>query len=150
MNKALGVQLVLYSLLLAGFSYVAYRLAPGSAEATLTTSLIGGALCLFWGVWAICGSRRKIWSMLTLVPVAFLLLARTVIGWSGGTTAVPRHEGFATITTLLFLLSLAMLIRIAYAGVLGEGPAADRTSAGRGPSGLGGGLEPGIHGGKRA
>ena len=150
MNKALGVQLVIYSLLLASLSYVAYRLAPGSAEATLATSLIGGVLCLIWGVWAICGSRRKTWSILTLVPVAFLLLARTVIGWSGGTSTMPGHEGVAAITTVLFLLSLAMLIRIAYAGVLGEGPAADRTSAGRGPSGLGGGMEPRIHAGKRA
>lgn len=150
MNKALGVQLVIYSLLLASLSYVAHRLAPGSAETTLATALIGGVLCLFWGVWAICGGRRKIWSILTLIPVAFLLLAQTVIGWSGGTTTVPRHEGVAAITTVLFLLSLAMLIRIAYAGVLGEGPATDRLHAGRAPSATGGGMEPGIHGGKRA
>jgi hypothetical protein len=50
MNKTLGLLLVVYSLLLAGLSYLVYHLAPGAAQPTLITGPAGGALCLVWGL----------------------------------------------------------------------------------------------------
>jgi hypothetical protein len=118
MNKTIGVQLVVYSLLLAGLSYLAYRLAPAIAQSTLVLGLIGGALGLVWGIRALGGARGKAASLLTLVPMSFFLLAQTVIGWSTDTTSVPGQGMAATLITALFVLSMGMIVRIAYAGVL--------------------------------
>lgn len=150
MNKSIGLQLVIYSLLLAGLSCLVYHLAPTLARVTLITGLAGGVLCLVWGVWAMLGSRHKVWAILTLVPVSFMLLSQTVVGWSGGVSAVPGRGAAAAVTTLLLLLSLAMLMRIAYAGVLFGEPATDpRKDAGT-LSLASGGLAARTHGDKRA
>ena len=53
MNKSLGVKLVVYSVLLAGLSCVVHQLAPAIAQPTLITGLVGGVLCLIWGLLAI-------------------------------------------------------------------------------------------------
>jgi hypothetical protein len=118
MNKTIGIQLVVYSLLLAGLSYLTYHLAPSLAQATLIAGLAGGALCLVWGVRTAMGSRGKAPPILTLIPVSFVLLSQTVVGWSGGSEAMPGHRTAALVTTLLLLLSVGMLMRIAYTGVI--------------------------------
>lgn len=130
MNKTLGLQLVVYSLLLAGLSYLVHHLAPTLALPTLMTGLAGGVLCLVWGFRAIAGSRGKALSILTLIPVNFVLLSQAVIGWSGGNQEVPGRPTAAAVITALFALSIAMLMRIAYAGVVLDGQPANPTTVG--------------------
>jgi hypothetical protein len=43
MNKTIGLLLVIYSLLLAGLSYLVHHLAAGAARPTLIAGLVGGA-----------------------------------------------------------------------------------------------------------
>jgi len=119
MNKVIGLQLVLYSLLLAGGSYLTHHLAPTSSAPTLLAGLAGGALCLAWGLWAMAGRRGKALPILTLMPVSFVLLSQAVHAWSGA-----GERAVAALVTLLLALSIAMLMRIAYAGVLFDAPAA--------------------------
>lgn len=85
MNKT-GLLLVVYSLLLAGFSCIAHYLAPAPSRPTLITGLAGGALCLVWGLRAVAGNRGKALPLLTLtlIPVDFILLSQTFMGWRGG------------------------------------------------------------------
>lgn len=118
MNKTIGFQLVVYSLLLAGLSYFVHHLAPALARTTLIVGLVGGALCLVWGLRAVAGSRGKALPILTLIPVNFVLLSQTIITWAGGSQEVPGRQRAAAVITLLFVLSIGMLMRIAYAGVL--------------------------------
>jgi hypothetical protein len=121
MNKTLGLLLVVYSLLVAGLSYLVYHLAPGVARPTLITGLVGGGLCLVWGLRALAGSGGKALPLLTLIPVNFALLPQTFMSWGGGS-----HAGVtvAMVTTLLLVLSLGMLLRIAWSGMLFDVPAA--------------------------
>ena len=118
MNKTLGLLLVGYSLLVAGLSYLVYHLAPGVARPTLITGLVGGGLCLVWGLRALAGSGGKALPLLTLIPVSFALLPQTVTSWSGASRTV------AMVTTLLLVLSVGMLVRIAWSGMLFDVPAA--------------------------
>ena len=128
MNKTIGIQLVIYSLLVAGFSYLTYHLAPSLARTTLITGLAGGALCLVSGLRTIGGSRSKVIALLTLFPVCYSLLSQTVIVWGGEPMAGRRPA--AAMITLLLVLSLAMFIRIAYAGAVLDGQPANPTKDG--------------------
>ena len=127
MNKTIGIQLIVYSLLLAGLSYFTHHTAPTLARPTLITGLAGGALCLIWGFRAMEGSRGKALPILTLIPVSFVLLSQTVTVWSGGSEAVAGRRIAAAVITLLLVLSIAMLMRIAYAGVVFTGQPAGST-----------------------
>jgi hypothetical protein len=122
-NKTVGVQLAVYSLLLAGFSYLVYHLAPTITWPTLITGLAGGGLCLLWGVLAMLGSRRKALAILTLIPTSYVLLGQAISRWMGDDTVMSGRRLVALVTTLLVVLSVAMLMRIAYAGVFTSGPA---------------------------
>jgi hypothetical protein len=128
MNKTIGLQLIVYSLLLAGLSCLAYRLAPALAQPTLIAGMAGGALCLVWGLRAAAGSRNKALPILTLVPVNFVLLSQTVINWSGGSQDASGRRLAAAVITLLLVLSLGMLMRIAYTGVVFYGRSAGPTN----------------------
>jgi hypothetical protein len=130
MNKTIGVQLLVYSLVLAGLSYLVRHLAPPLALPTLITGLAGGALCLVWGLRAVAGSRGKALPILTLIPVNFVLLSQTVLTWGGGTQEVPGRQTAALVITVLCALSFTMLMRIAYAGVVFEGQQASPTQDG--------------------
>lgn len=59
MNKSIGLQLIAYSLLLAGLGTFAHRLAPALGQTMLFTGLAGGGLCLVWGVGALWESNAK-------------------------------------------------------------------------------------------
>lgn len=130
MNKTIGLQLIVYSLLLAGFSYLTYHLAPTLAQPTLIAGLAGGALCLVWGVRAVRGRTGKALAILTLIPISYVLLSQTVLTWGGGTQQVPGRRTAALVITVLFLLSLGMLMRIAYTGVVFYGRMAEPTKDG--------------------
>lgn len=120
MNKSIGFQLVVYSLLLAGLGYLTHHLAPSVARPTLVAGLAGGALCLLWGVRAIAGSRGKALPLLTLIPICFVMLSQTVMNWGGG-QEVPGQRSALPVIAILLALSMGMLVRIAYAGVVLSG-----------------------------
>jgi hypothetical protein len=123
MNKSIGLQLVVYGLLLASLSYLVHHLAPTVARLTLVAGLAGGAFCLVWGLRAIAGSRGKALPILTLIPIVFVMLSQTVMTWGGGSQEVPGQRTAALVITVLFVLSMAMLMRIAYVGAFNGQPA---------------------------
>jgi hypothetical protein len=118
MNKSLGSELIVYSVLLAGLSYLAHHLAPAIAQPTFITGLIGGALCLVWGLLAVLGSRRKVFSVLTLMPVCYVLLSQTVMTWAGRNEAGTGSRLLPVLIAVMFAFSLGMLMMIAYSGTL--------------------------------
>jgi hypothetical protein len=140
MNKSIGIQLIVYSLLLAGLSYLVHHLSPALARPTLITGLIGGALCLVWGARAVAGSQGRALPILTLIPVSFVMLSQTVIVWTGGSEEVTGRRGAAVVITVLLALSLGMVMRIAYTGLETYGQptnAAKETGANPGTTGKG-------------
>lgn len=120
MNKSIGLQLVAYSLLLAGLSYLTHHLAPTVARPTLVAGLAGGALCLVWGFRAVAGSRGKALPILTLIPICFVMLSQTVMNFGG--QEFPGQKSATSVIAILLALSMGMLVRIAYAGVVFGAP----------------------------
>ncbi len=127
MNKTTGLQLVVYSLLLAGLSYLTHHFAPSIARLTLIAGLVGAGLCFLWGLQAVLGKRGKALSLLTLFPISFVMLAQTVMTWGSGGQEEPGQRTAALVTTILFALSIGMLMRIAYAGAVFDGQRASPT-----------------------
>ena len=128
MNKSVGVQLLVFGLILAGFSYLAHTLSPTFTRPTLVVGLAGGLLCLLWGVLALRGRRGKALPILTLVVAGYILLGQAIQLWGLNTELSGRRVAGALVT-LLFVLTVGMLIRVAYAGVAFGGPASKRPGA---------------------
>ena len=121
MNKHLGSELILYGLLLAGLSYLTHHLAPTIARPTLITGLVGGALCLVWGVRAVRGNRRKAYAILTLIPISYVLLSQAILTWGGRNEGASPTRLAPTLMVLLLVFSIGMLVKIAYAGATFDG-----------------------------
>jgi len=130
MNRTLGLQLTVYSLLLPALSVLAHSLSPELARATLIVGCVGGGLCLLWAVRAIRGRPGKAPSLLTLVPVTFALLSQTVLAWAADPAEFQGRAGIAVLLTSLTILSFAMLMRIAYAGAFAPGQVTATASLG--------------------
>jgi hypothetical protein len=128
MNKNIGFELIAYGVLLAGLSYLTHHLAPTIARPTLITGLVGGALCLAWGVRAVIGKRGKALPILTLVPISYVLISQAVVSWGGGTEEVPGQRMAALVITVLCVFSVGMLMMIAYTGVTFYGQAPGPTN----------------------
>jgi hypothetical protein len=118
MNKTIGNLLIIYGFLLPGLGYRVHFLAPAVSRPTLILGLAGGALSLVWGVLAVAGSQRKAMPILTLIPVSFMLLPQTFAAWSRVSEGVQGAREVAVLITLLLVLSLMMLVRIAWSGVV--------------------------------
>jgi len=121
MNKHLGSELILYGLLLAGLSYLTHHLAPTIARPTLITGLVGGALCLVWGVRAVRGNRRKAYAILTLIPISYVLLSQAILTWGGRSEGGSRTRLAPILMIVLLVFSIGMLVKIAYAGATFDG-----------------------------
>jgi hypothetical protein len=55
------------------------------------------------------------------------MLAQTVISWFGGSQEVSGHQTAAAVITLLLVLSLGMVVRVSWAGVVFDVSAANPT-----------------------
>lgn len=97
---------------------------------TLVAGLAGGAFCLTWGLRAMRGAGGKALSVLTLVPISFVMLSQTVILWMGGAPESAGGRVAASVVTILFVVSVGLAMRIAYAGPGGGGLPATSDQAG--------------------
>ena len=120
------------------------------AQPTLIAGLAGGALSLIWGLRAIAGNPGKLLPGLTLLPISFVMLSQTILTWGGGGGDVPGRRLAATVITVLFVLSVAMLMRIAYAGVVFDEQPANPTKGGQGNAQPSGKPAAEVKAGKRA
>ncbi len=127
MNKTLSIYLLGYSLLLAVLSCLAHHFAPSLARPTLIAGLIGTGLSTVWSLRAFAGKGGKALPILTLMPLAFVLLSQTVTVWSAGGDT-PGRRAAAWVITVALLLSIAMLMRIAYSGVLFDQQSSNTTN----------------------
>ena len=127
MNKTVGIQLLICGLVLAGLSYLTHHLAPTLAQPTLIAGLAGGALCLIWGVRVVMGNRGKALPILTLAALSYVLLTQMIMVWTGGSSEVPGRRPAAAVITVMFVLCMALLMRVGYAGLVFGGQSASPT-----------------------
>lgn len=131
MNKTTGTLLLTYGLVLAGLSYLTHRLTP--APQMLVAGLLGGLLCVVWGMRAIQGESGKAWAILTLIAVNFVALSQTITGWLGN-PANQEAQAAVVLSTVILLISMGMVIRIAWAGVVFDVPGSSPPQSNTPPS----------------
>ncbi len=127
MNKRIGLQLLGYSVLLFALSWIIYQLTPSVGKPTLVTGVAGGTLCLVWGIRAGLGKPGKALAILTLIPICYVLLGQAITVWMERDPGLASGMVVKSLVTLLFVASMGMLVRIAYAGVFNE-PADNQTN----------------------
>ncbi|HRT07452.1 MAG TPA: hypothetical protein P5233_03585 [Candidatus Paceibacterota bacterium] len=123
MNRGIGWMLLGYSAVLAALSWVVFHFTPSSGKLTLIVGVAGAVLCVLWGARAMVGKARKAGVLLTLAPVAFVLLSQAVTNWGGTVGAGEDRRAAAWVATLLLILTVGVLMRVAYFGVAPIGQA---------------------------
>jgi len=66
------------------------------------------------------GKGGKALAVLTLAAISFVMLSQAVVTWGGESQEVPERRTVAILITVLFVLSVGILMRIAYAGATGQ------------------------------
>lgn len=99
-----------YGVVLAGLGLGIQSVAPELAKIQFLTGLIGGGLCVLWGLAALLGHQRRVGALLTLVTVALVVLSPTLRVWmdSSGTVAARL------LLTLMLVLTVAMIMYVTH------------------------------------
>lgn len=120
--------LIAYGIVVAGLAAIVGQTAPDLGRTTLIAGLVVGALSVLWGIWILAGMRNKALPILTLVAGTFVFLSQAVMVWMPEATVKPPRL-MAVLITLMLLLSLGTLMRLAYTATFSSGPSPDKKSA---------------------
>lgn len=105
-----------YGVLLPLLGWLARAADPSIAQVAFLTGAVGGPLCLGWGLSGWAGLRRRIWPGLTLALINLVLVTQMVTGWLRPDEPQPGSLSAAILMTLMFLISLALLIGLTHFG----------------------------------
>jgi len=100
-----------YGVVLAALGLAVGSVAPELATITSITGIAGGGSCVLWGLVALAGHKRRVWTILTLIAVFFVVLSQTIQAWmalgdNSGTYAGPL------LLTLMLLTTVGMLMYV--------------------------------------
>lgn len=96
-----------YGLLLIVLGLVVRSVMPEKGSTGWIAGITGGGLCLLCGILAWAGHKRRVWTVLTAVAVALVLLSQTVHAWM---PAADKSAAAVWLLTLMFLLTVGLLI----------------------------------------
>lgn len=108
MSKKMAGIIMAYGVVLAGLGLGIQTGAPELAKIPFLTSLIGGGLCVLWGIVALTGHKRRVWTILTLVAVALVVLSPTLRVWMDSSGTVAGR----LLLTLMLALTVAMIMYV--------------------------------------
>jgi hypothetical protein len=117
MSKKMASIIMGYGLLLAVLGLAVRAVTPEKGTSAFIVGITGGGLCLLCGIAAWTGHRRRIWTVLTGMAVALILLTQTVQAWFPSADKSGSVAG-AWLLTFMLLLTVGLLM---YA-LLGERP----------------------------
>ena len=110
--------LIAYGMGLVVLGLVVQQIAPGLEQITLIASLVGGGLCLLWGVAALVGLKGRAWATLSAIATAFVLLSQVIHVWS----VAADHAAGSLAVRLLITLMLMLTVGIVMYLLHGERP----------------------------
>ena len=116
LSLELVIDLVLCGVLLAGLSLLAQHLQPDFPRVSLLTGLVGGGLCVLWGVLGGRTARVRVGAMVTLAAVACVLVRQAVQSWEVSTRGTSNGRMVAALMTVLVVFSVGMLTNLAREG----------------------------------
>jgi hypothetical protein len=103
LSLELVVDVVLCGVFLVAFSLVGQYLQPDFPRVTLVAGLIGGGLCVFWGVLAARRTRCRIGAMVTLALMACVMAVQAVQSWKNA------GEGGSKVRIVALLMTLSVV-----------------------------------------
>jgi len=109
MSKKMAGVIMAYGAVLAALGLAVRSVAPELARITSITGIAGGGLCVLWGLVALAGHKRRVWTVLTLIAVLAVVLSQTVQAWLASTDKSGTVAG-ALLLTLILLLTVGMLL----------------------------------------
>jgi peptidoglycan/LPS O-acetylase OafA/YrhL len=109
MSKKMASIIMAYGGVLAALGFVVRSLAPELANIPFLIGLVGGGLCLLFGLVALIGLQRRVWTILTLVIIALTDLGQVVPAWMS-LSEKPGTLAGALLLTLMLLLTVGMLM----------------------------------------
>ena len=112
----MALDLVVCGLLLASLTFLAQYLQPNLSRGTLPAGLVGGGLCILWGVLGRRGTRCRGGAMVTLVAVACVLVRQAIQSWDVSAGAEPKGRMVAALMAVLVLCCVGMLGALVWEG----------------------------------
>ena len=112
MSMDVADDLVVCGVLLAGLSLVACRLQPDFQRVTLFTGLVGGGLCVLWGVLGMRGTRCRVGAMVTLAAVACVFVRQGVASWGALDDGESKGRMVAVLVTVLVVFCVGMVANL--------------------------------------
>lgn len=109
LNRKLALALIAYSLAAPLLGWLVQSWVPWMARATFLTGLMGGGLCLIWGVLAWLSKHVRGWAIFTLGVMAFIILSDTVTMWME-----RKFCKMSVVLTLLLGLTVLLLTALAH------------------------------------
>jgi peptidoglycan/LPS O-acetylase OafA/YrhL len=116
MKLQLAVDLVLCGVLLAGLSFLAKYLQPDFPHATLFTGLLGGGLCVLWGILGRRGTRCRRSAIVTLAAVACVFVRQAVQSWDASATVGSKGPPVAMLMIVLAAFCVGTLASLVQEG----------------------------------
>ena len=112
LSVEVALDLVLCGVLLVGFSFLARRLHPDLPGLTFFTGLVGGGLCVLWGVLGRRGTPYRVGAMGTLVVVACVFVHQAVQSWEASTEGGSKGRMVAALMAVLVVFCVGMLANL--------------------------------------
>jgi hypothetical protein len=112
MSKKMASVIAAYGVVLAALGLIIQQTAPAFAQVVFLTGVAGGGLCVLWSLIAFAGHKRRVWAMLTMIPVAVVMLIQVVHAWSASNDATSMSLTGRLVLTLMFLMTVGMLMYV--------------------------------------
>jgi peptidoglycan/LPS O-acetylase OafA/YrhL len=112
MSVELAFDMVLCGVLMVGLSFLAQHLQLDFLRATLFTGLVGGGLCLLWGILERRGTPCCGGAMVTLAVVSCVFAYQAVQSWATSAEGEPRDRNVPLLMMVLVVFCVGTLVNL--------------------------------------
>lgn len=110
MSKTMASVLIAYGIGLGFLGLVVQKAAPTLERVTLIAGLVGGGLCLVWGLAALVGLKGRAWATLSAIATAFVLLSRAIHVWSAASNDPTGSLAVRWVVTFMLVLTVGIVM----------------------------------------
>jgi peptidoglycan/LPS O-acetylase OafA/YrhL len=116
LSSDLVVDVVLCGVFLLTFSLVAQHLQPDFPRVTLVAGLVGGGLCVAWGLLASRRPRFRVGALVPLVVMACVFAVQAMRSWKNAGEGESKVRIVALLMTLLVVFCAGTVWNLVRAG----------------------------------
>jgi hypothetical protein len=113
LSVEMALDLILCGMLMAGLPFLAHQLQPDLPHPILIIGLVGGGLCVLWGVLGRRGMRCRRVAITTLATVAGVFLWQAIQSWSAAATGQSKPRMVAMLMALMVVFCAALVANLA-------------------------------------